>query len=75
MKNVGFNADFGNGYAMFMQRDLDNIVTALADWLEGFCNFCECLSRWMFSILGVSFINSSRVLLMAFNFSLCKKLI
>jgi len=51
MNKVGFNADFGNGYAMSMQLNRDNIVPALADWPRGFCNFCECLSRWMFSIL------------------------
>lgn len=52
MNNVGFNADFGNGYATFMQLDRDNIFTALVDWPREFCNFFECLSRWMFSILG-----------------------
>ena len=75
MNNVGFNAVSGNCYATVMQGDRDNIVTALADWPRGFCNFREFLSRWMFSILSKSFINSSRVLLMAFTFLLCKKLI
>ena len=74
MNNVGFNAVSGNGCATVMQGNRDNIVTALADWPRGSCSFCEFLSRWMFSILSKSFINSSRVLLMAFTFSLCKKL-
>ena len=75
MNNVGFNAVSGNGYATVMQGDRDNIVTALADWPRVFCNFCEFLSRWVFSILSKSFINPSRVELIAFTFSLCKKLI
>jgi hypothetical protein len=75
MNNFGFNVVPGNGYATVMQGDRDNIVTALADWPRGFYNFFEFLSRWMFSILSKSFITSSRVLLMAFTCSLCKKLI
>jgi hypothetical protein len=50
--NVGLNTDLSNGYTKIMQLDRDNIVTTLADWPRGFCNSCECLSRWMFSILG-----------------------
>lgn len=52
MNNVGFNVDFGNGYATVMKLDRDNITTVLADWPKEFCKLGECLIYWMFSILG-----------------------
>ena len=51
MNDVGFNVDFGNGYATIIHLDRDNIATTFADWPRGFCNFGECLNRWMFQSL------------------------
>ena len=52
MNNVGFNVDFGNGYATVIKFDRDNITTVLADWPKEFFKLGECLIYWMFSILG-----------------------